>query len=199
MEGLPSQDGSVERRGAGELSSNDGGRAGDGLSDLERLVGRDEIRQLACRYAWAVDSRDLDALVALFIPDVRVGRDATGRAALRESFDASLRAIGVSILFVGNHIIDFQDADHATGIVYCRGMIQDGERMVEQSIQYRDSYERRDGAWLFVRRVHVLWYGVETAERPLDQRPADWPEHHDGLGTVPYDQESWQRFWAPKD
>ncbi len=166
------------------------------LGDLERLVGRDEIRQLAYRYAWAIDSRDLDALVALFIPDVRVGRDTTGRAALRESFDVSLRDIGVSVLFVGNHIIDFQDADHASGLVYCRGMIQDGDRMVEQAIQYRDTYERRDGEWLFVRHIHVLWYGVETAERPLAQEPANWPQNHDGLGTVPYDQDSWKRFWG---
>jgi ketosteroid isomerase-like protein len=171
----------------------------DGLGDLERLVGRDAIRQLAYRYAWAVDSRDLDTLVGLFVPDVRVGRDANGREALRESFDDSLRAIGVSILFVGNHIIDFQDADHATGIVYCRGLIQDGARVVEQAIQYRDRYERREGEWLFVRRIHVLWYGVEIAERPLEQEPANWPENHDGLGTVPYDQESWRRFWGDKD
>jgi ketosteroid isomerase-like protein len=177
------------------LSSGDGAA----LGDLERLVGRDEIRQLAYRYAWAVDSRDLDALVALFVPDVRVGRDASGRDALRESFDTSLRAIGVSILFVGNHIIDFQDPDHASGIVYCRGLIQDGTRVVEQAIQYRDRYVRRDGEWLFVRRVHVLWYGVETAEHPLEQPPANWPEHHDGLGTVPYDQESWRRFWDSSD
>ena len=73
----------------------------------------------------------------------------------------------MSILFVGNHLIDFADADHATGGVYCRGQIQDGERWIEQAIHYRDSYERRDGVWLFVRRVHRLWYGVETAERPL--------------------------------
>lgn len=168
----------------------------DDLGELARLVGRDEIRQLACRYAWAIDSRDLDTLVSLFVPDVRVGRGSSGREALREAFDSSLREIGVSILFVGNHIIDFQDADHATGIVYCRGQIQDGQRFIEQAIQYRDRYERRDGVWLFVRRIHVLWYGVETAERPLDQKPANWPEHHDGLGTVPQDQETWRRFWG---
>ena len=155
-------------------------RGADGLTALERVVARDEIRQLAYRYALAIDARDLDALVALFVPDVRVGADATGRPALRKSFDASLRAIGVSILFVGNHVVDFSDPDHSTGIVYCRGQIQDGARWIEQAIQYRDRYERCDGEWLFVRRVHLLWYGVETAERPLDQPPANWPAHHTG-------------------
>jgi ketosteroid isomerase-like protein len=173
--------------------------APDGLTPIERVIARDEIRQLACRYALAIDSRDVDALVRLFVPDVRVGRDASGREALRAFWVESLRAIGVSILFVGNHVIDFQDACHATGIVYCRGQIQDGEKWIEQAIQYRDRYERRDDEWLFVRRVHVLWYGVETAERPLAQEPANWPERHVGRGTVPEDLPTWQAFWAARD
>ena len=48
------------------------------VDPLERLVAHDEIRQLASRYAVAVDSRDLDSLVDLFVDDVRVGRDADG-------------------------------------------------------------------------------------------------------------------------
>jgi len=163
---------------------------------LERVVARDEIRQLVYRYALAIDSRDLDLLVSLFVPDVRVGRTRSGRDALRESFEESLSAIGVSILFVGNHVIDFQDDAHASGVVYCRGQIQDGEKWIEQAIQYRDLYERRDGEWLFVRRNHVLWYGVETSERPLAQPPANWPERHVGRGTVPEDLPTWQAFWA---
>jgi len=166
----------------------------DGLSPLERVVARDEIRQLACRYALAVDSRDLDLLVSLFVPDVRVGRERTGRAALRESFEQSLGALGVSILFVGNHLVDFEGPDRATGTVYCRGQIQDGPRWIEQAILYRDRYARRDGTWLFVRRAHRLWYGVETAERPLDQEPANWPERHAGRGTLPEEWESWRAF-----
>ena len=73
------------------------------MDALERLVAKDEIRDLAHRYSLAMDSRNLDALVALFIEDVRVGRDRSGREALREDFDRQLRAIGMSILFVGNH------------------------------------------------------------------------------------------------
>ena len=167
----------------------------DGLEDLERVVARDEIRQLAYRYAYAVDARDLDLLVSLFVPDVRVTREASGRDAMRAFWVESLREIGVSILFVGNHVIDFDDPENARGVVYCRGQIQDGDRWIEQAIQYRDRYQKRDGRWLFVKRTHVLWYGVETAERPLAQRPANWPEHHDGRGTVPEDIPSWQAFW----
>ena len=177
------------------------GAVDDGLTPIERVVARDEIHQLAYRYAYAVDARDLDLLVSLFVPDVRVGRDTRGPEALRAFWVESLGAIGMSILFVGNHIVEFDDADHAHGIVYTRGYVEtrdtdDPGRFVEQAIMYRDTYERVEGRWLFVRRKHVLWYGVQTAERPLDQRPADWPEHPDGLGTVPYDIESWKAFWG---
>ena len=168
----------------------------DGLSDVERVIARDDIRQLAYRYAFATDARDVDLLVSLFVPDVRVTRQTSGHPAMREFWVESLRAIGVSILFVGNHIIDFDDPEHARGIVYCRGQIQDGKRWIEQAIQYRDDYQKHDGRWLFVKRKHVLWYGVESAERPLAQRPANWPEHHAGVGTVPQDIPSWQAFWA---
>ena len=163
---------------------------------VERLWAHEQIRQLAAHYAVAIDSRDLDALVALFVDDVRVGRDTYGRGALKVSFDASLRAIGVSMLNVGTHAIDLVDADHATGSVYCHGQIQDGDRWVHQSILYRDTYERRDGEWFFVRRVHELWYGLEADPNPLDQAPAHWPLNHDGLGTVPESWPTWGRFWA---
>ena len=165
---------------------------------LERLEATLEIRQLVSRYALAVDSRDLETLVSLFVPDVQLGGERRGRQALREFFAESLSKIGVSILFVGNHVIEFDDADHARGVVYCRGQIQDGDAWIEQAIQYRDSYERRDDRWLFVRRRHLLWYGVQTAEHPLDQEPANWPEHHAGRGTLPEEFSTWNEFWSAR-
>lgn len=163
---------------------------------LARLDAHDQIRMLASRYAVAVDSRDLDALVALFVADVRVGRDTTGRDALRTSFDESLRSIGVSILQVTTHQIELVDEEHATGVQYSAGQVQDGERWIHQSIAYRDTYERRDGTWLFVRRVHELFHGVEAWTNPLDQPPADWPANHHGRGTAPGSFPTWDRYWS---
>ena len=163
-----------------------------------RLVAHDEIRMLASRYAVAVDSRDLDALVALFVPDVRVGADAVGRDALRASFAASLSQVGVTILQVGTHVIDLVDADHATGTQYTAGQIQDRHRWIHQAIVYRDTYERRDGRWLFVRRIHELFHGVEAWANPLDQEPADWPRHPDGRGTAPGSFPTWDAFWRDR-
>jgi len=161
-----------------------------------RLLARDEIRELAHRYAVAIDARDLDSLVALFVDDVRVGKGAVGHEALRRDFERQLRAIGVSILFVGNQVIDFDDDANARGIVYCTAQMQDGKRWIRQAIRYDDVYARRDGRWRFVRRKHLLWYGVEEAGNPLLQAPAEWPRSHTGRGTLPECLASWRRFWG---
>jgi hypothetical protein len=169
------------------------------VEPLDRLVAHDEIRLLASRYAVAVDTRDLDALVALFVDDVQVGREASGREALRASFEASLAAVGVTILHVGTHVIDLIDADHATGVQYSAGQVEEAGRWIHQSIVYRDTYERRDGRWCFVRRVHELFHGVEAWRNPLDQDPAEWPRRSAGRGTAPGSFPSWDRFWSAAD
>lgn len=162
---------------------------------LQQLLDRDEIRRLAHRYAIAIDARDLDSLVALFVADVRVGRDTRGRDALHADFDRQLRAVGISMLFVGNHVIDFVGADAAHGIVYCKAEIQEGDRWIHQAIQYHDEYARRDGVWHFVRRKHLLVYGQVQAQNPLDQPPAEWPKSSTGKGTLPEALDTWQQFW----
>ena len=170
------------------------------MTDSERLLAIVEIQQLAQRYAVYVDARDDDRLVELFVPDVQVGRAQRGREALRTDFDRQLRATGVSFLQVGNHVIDFADDAHASGVVYCRGEIQEGgrdsSRWIVQLIQYHDQYERRDARWLFVRRKHLLVYGADLGQSPLGLPAADWPRRQTGWGTVPASLASWRRFWG---
>ena len=48
------------------------------MNAVERLLAREEIRDLAHRYAAALDARDLDTLVGLFCSDVQVGKGARG-------------------------------------------------------------------------------------------------------------------------
>lgn len=165
------------------------------LSDVERLLAYEEIRQLAARYALAVDSRDVGALVELFVEDVHASPGITGREALRAVFEAPLRADRVSILQISTHVINLVDVDHAYGTVYCRCEMGDDGKWARQMIAYEDSYQRRQGRWYFVRRKHQLFYGTETDERPLAQEEARWPERPVGRGTVPFEWPTWKAFW----
>ena len=54
---------------------------------LERLESKDAIKELASKYALALDVRDLDSLVNLFHEDVRVGKKSRGRLALKQWFN----------------------------------------------------------------------------------------------------------------
>jgi SnoaL-like domain len=135
---------------------------------LDRMESEAMIRQLPSRYAYALDSRDLAQLVQLFVPDVQVGREGRGRDALFRFFDQLMRFAGVSVHFVGNHVIDFDDADHAHGVVYCFDELEraDIDEWQKGRIQYWDTYERGDGEWCFVRRRLHRWYVVDALTRP---------------------------------
>ena len=170
-----------------------------GIDPMAWLVAHEEIRQLASRYAIALDARDIDTLVSLFVDDVRVGRDLVGHDALRASFTDQLRDLGVTILVVGNHVIDVVDDDHATGIVSCRGEIEMGDKWVVQAIQYHDTYERRGGVWLFVRRRHLLFYGADMLTRPIGLPQAHWPASAVGKGELPEISPTWQAFHQDLD
>jgi hypothetical protein len=160
---------------------------------LDRLESVHAIQQLAARYAVAVDSRDLDSWVALFIEDVNCGRSGTGRQVLHDIMSVQLRRFYRSIHFVGNHQIDFSDPDHATGIVYCRADHEVGDKWIVVPIAYFDEYERRDGKWYFVRRREKHWYSADHLDRPSAPFHR-WPE--DGSARLPGDFPSWCSFWA---
>lgn len=149
---------------------------------------------MASRYAVALSHRNLDALVELFVADVRVGRDDVGRESLKQNMAAQLRDGHRTILQVSNHVIDVADADHASGIVGTRAEIERGDEWVIQVIEYHDTYERRDGRWLFVRRRHHLWYGADMLTRPNVLPEANWPKSQTGKGTLPEMMPSWQAW-----
>src|SRR3954463_12064329 len=64
---------------------------------LARVEAQLAIGQLPIRYALAVDQRDLDAWVALFVPDVDMGRRGTGRQALRAYIEPRVRCFSRSV------------------------------------------------------------------------------------------------------
>ena len=166
---------------------------------LDRMESLAAIRQLAFRYALCLDSRDMESLVGLSPEDVRVGRDESGREALFRWFTQTMRAMRTSVHLIGNHIIDFEDADHARGIVYCRDELERPDTGLWQIgvLQYWDRYVRIEGEWYFERRKFHRWYIVDALMRPrhgagLDENPLETIQLPDAFPT-------WNAFWKRVD
>ena len=167
---------------------------------VDRMESLAEIQQLPARYALAIDSRDMDALVELFVPHVRVGRERSGRPALKEWFTETMRAWGPSVHIVADHVVDFADRDHATGVVYCHDelSVPDSDGWLTGRLQYWDAYERVAGEWSFARRRFHRWYLVDALERPA--AGAGVGGGADALTThaLPEAFPTWAPFWADR-
>ncbi len=160
---------------------------------IDRLESAHAIEQLAIRYALAVDGRDLEAWLDLFVDDVDCGRWGKGREALRRSIEPALRGCYRTIHQICGHHVEFDDADRARGHVYCRAEHEDGGKWIVMAICYFDDYARRDGKWRFVRRREKHWYAVDALERP--GAPFVRWEGHAGPARLPQDFPAWAEFW----
>ena len=115
-------------------------------SDEAQIVG------ILARYSWAADARDVDALLELFDEDVDTRTPAPhypqalgrGREALRVYLENGLRQLGRTVHFVGNSVIDFQDTEHATGVVYAQAHEErfNPHRWSILTLAYFDKYVR---------------------------------------------------------
>jgi hypothetical protein len=163
---------------------------------VERLEALEEIRQLVARYALALDQRDLDALCGLFPEDVRVGRDARGRDALKAWFDATLREQFTGTAHVtGNHVIELRGPDRAHGVVYSRNEHETPDAWVLMTMLYVDDYERQGGRWYFRRRLPLYWYASDPRQPPLGPNKMRWPDRAPYEGGYHDYFPSWRAFW----
>ena len=172
------------------------------LARIDRLESLDEIRQLAAKYSLSLDMRDLDAHVNLFVPDIRVSRDKVGRAHLKRWLDDTLRLqfTGTSH-HIGNHIIEFDDPEHAHGVVYSKNEHEtpcaDGHsEWVIMQMLYWDNYERREGRWYFSRRLPCYWYATDINAPPVGDNKMRWPDRESYAGAWHELWPSWAAFWA---
>ena len=168
---------------------------------VDRLESIDEIRQLVAKYSLALDMRDADAWVGLYPRDVRVGKGSSGRAALKQWFDTTMRERFTGTAHVtGNHVIEFDDTDHAHGLVYSRNEHEMDGRWIVMTMMYWDQYERRDDdgepRWYFRRRLTLYWYASHAIEPPVGPLKMRWPDQEPWEGSWHDFFPSWQRFWA---
>ena len=155
------------------------------------------IQQLASRYARSLDARDIAAVVALFDPDVQVGVDGRGRPALQAWMSTLMSQMRTSVHLVANHVIDFDDANHASGVVYCRDELERPEHgeWAVGTIQYWDDYARLDGDWCFTpRRLH-RWYLVDALTRPAAGAGVNDFGAHIRERLLPEAYPTWRKFW----
>lgn len=160
---------------------------------VQRIQDTLDIQQLAVRYAMAVDERDIDGWLELFVPDVIVGRTKVGREALRDFIVPQVQLFYRSIHQIVGHRIELLSADRATGAVYCRAEHEVGDRWAVIAIRYDDEYRKVDGQWFFARRTDKHWYEADLVERPQDVAFSGWP----GIPSRPRvpDSASWANFW----
>jgi len=181
-------------------------KRGFAMQDLETLTRRIDrieselaIGQLPSRYALAVDSRDLDAWVNLFIDDVDCGKFGRGRDALRRFIDPAVRTFYRSHHQICGHVIDFVDDDHATGKVYCRAEHEVEGQWIVMIICYFDDYVRRTGHWYFQRRREKHWYSSDILARPTGPNFQRWDLWKDRKPELPQAFPSWKPFWSGTD
>jgi hypothetical protein len=155
------------------------------LARIDRLESLDQIRQLPAKYALCLDMRDMDAMANLFPADVRVGREASGRLAFRAWMDQTLRSpfTGTSH-HIGGHVIEFDDADHAHGVVYSKNehetpVAGGQDEWVIMQMMYVDDYVRAPGPdgprWYFARRLPLYWYATDLNKPPVGENKMRWP------------------------
>jgi hypothetical protein len=157
----------------------------DPQRQLGRLLAIHEIQQLAYRYAHAFAVRDRELMLSLWATtDEPIELPGLDGHRLRRDVDRWFETLGTVLLHVTNHVIAFEDGDHATGDVHCLGQIDLGHQFVDQTILYRDTYVRTADGWRFATRAHLLWFGQEREHHPLLQPPADWPRRQIGRGVL---------------
>ncbi|SFV07981.1 nuclear transport factor 2 family protein [Pseudoduganella namucuonensis] len=136
---------------------------------LNQLEDRFAIEDLIARYAWALDTGDVDALVACFVPDGAVIEDVFEEADHWRGH-AELRRLGEHYRNVPNfpgrqhHVTQIQISG-AGGKRAVRSFAFVSECQNEPPFPvrfagyYEDQVVKVDGAWLFSERLIRLWDG----------------------------------------
>jgi ketosteroid isomerase-like protein len=134
-------------------------------ADVRRLIDESDIRNLALRYAEAVDGLNMPALTALFTEDGVIegsGVNLRGRGQIARIEETMRANHDRTYHMVYNHPVRI-DGDTATGTVYSRShhlkRRDDGTtRDLIMTITYNDRYVRQGGGWLIAHRgIDLKW------------------------------------------
>ena len=167
---------------------------------VQKLVAKDQIRELVHLYSQAITSRDRDLMISLYIKDASFGSMGSGEEALRSLMNETMNDLEFAVILIANHSISFEGPDLASGEVWARCYAQNRtEGYYEQLVKYVDKYQMTeledDGTqvWKFRSRRHLLWFG-EGKESPLKLPEASWPKRNIGIGRLSLADEAVQSF-----
>jgi len=164
---------------------------------LAAVEARLDIGQLPIRYALAVDSRDMDAWLNVWEPDVDCGRHGRGRDVLRSILAPMVTTFYRSIHLICGHRVELLTDDTARGNTYCRAEHEVGDKFIAMAICYDDDYRKVDGEWFFSRRRERHWYAADVLERPQAVGFRGWDRS--GEPALPGAFASWEAFWRNVD
>jgi hypothetical protein len=126
----------------------------------EDLVELEAIRALTYRYGLALDTFDLDAIVAIWIPEGVFDCSAfglerlEGHESIRAFFDHNQGVMADQMHMFSNHIIEFDSATeaHGTNYLYQDGHTHDGARICCLGLNH-DQYVKTGSGWRIKERT----------------------------------------------
>lgn len=138
---------------------------------VDRLIAREQIREIVHLYSRAIDRFDLDLMRSLFHPDATDNHGMVS-GPVDDFFVALEESLGEGSPWhttqhtIGNIMIDHIDDDTARSEAYFiayQGREQDGERFDELvGGRYLDRFERREDLWKIADRLVVYdWSRID--------------------------------------
>lgn len=168
----------------------------DILNRISRIESQLEIQQLVCRYARAMDARDIDEITTLFSPETNFGDDGIGAEGARSFYERVLSDFYRSFHQVCGHVIEITNSSEARGTVYCRADHEVGESWILNLMIYYDRYVQREGRWQFKgRRPRYLYVG-DALVSPSSVAFNHWPGREGALVVdLPNSHQTWKQYW----
>lgn len=127
------------------------------------------IRDLAARYNFAMDNRDLASARPLFTDDASFGSKdgamrATGIDAIIKQFESRFSALGATNHFAHDHVIWFESDTRARGMLSVHAEVWRKEQPQITALRYDDVYAKVDGLWRFAERLLSFFYYLHVKD-----------------------------------
>ncbi|MCD2114167.1 nuclear transport factor 2 family protein [Rhodococcus rhodochrous] len=167
---------------------------------LARLIAKDEIRDLAGRYALAVDDHDIDSVLSMFTQDgvfEVAGRELRGHNAIRPFYIDSMDRYHTMLHTPEIHLVTLVDDTNATGIMTGHAELAVHDTLMMTAFRYHDRYTRTENGWLFQRRSVSFMYALPFESMSSSFRSTKrirWPQTRYSEADYPESASTWNTY-----